>query len=135
MKEIKIFEEMIEKLGEIGNIEDKTERSKAYHELENSIPEDKLRVFHFYAEAKDRRNDYLDVDDWSDDRVAELLEQFRKCGIDKITVSSSWSGCPSLMYEFVKNGCTIEGMVEINLRTKNWETGEFDKKPAFLLAI
>lgn len=137
MKEIRIFEETLEKLKATYELDDRAEREAEREKIYADLGKDPnaTRVFRFYAEAKERENDFIDIDDWDDKKVPELLEQLRSFGIEQITISSTWSGTVGLVWTFVQNRCHLEGMRNINSCHKDWETGKFEQKPAFLLTI
>ena len=135
MKEIKEFEDVLDRIKATRFIENEDERNAAFGEIFAALEPCKQRVFEFYAEAKERENDLIDINVWSAGNVPMLLEELRGCGITHITVSSSWSGLPELMWAFVENDCTVMGMVQINRYYRDWKAGKFPKMPAFLVKI
>lgn len=98
MKEIRLFEETLEKLKAAYELDDRAEREAEREKIYADLGKDPnaTRVFRFYAEAKERENDFIDIDDWDDKKVPELLEQLRSFGIEQITISSTWSGTVGL---------------------------------------
>lgn len=135
MKRIEEFEAILSKMDTARLIENIDERESVRDKLYDSIADEKKRVFRLYANAQERENDLIDIDDWDAKNVPMLLKELRGCAIAHITVSSSWSGLPDLMWAFVENGCAVLGMIQINQRRRDWETGKFPKMPAFLVRI
>ena len=136
MKEIKMFEVALARLDEYKKVKDTEEGDKIYNEVYDSLAGYKCTLFNKYVAAKERGNEFIDLPECPcEDAIPEFVDCIRECGIDRITISSGWSGLVERMWIFVQCGCEIEGMVEVNSFGKNYETGEYEKMPAFLLAM
>lgn len=119
-------------------------KNKTYNEeIENiraSISkEDKkffeLGIYIMYTKAKKVGNNLIDIADWDSSTITKVIEAMRELGITQITVSSTWSGTTEMLWDLNAIGCKIAGMVQVNGECKDWETGEYNKRPAFLLNI
>ena len=131
-----MFEDALAKLEEYKKVRDTEEGDKIYDEVYDSLEGYKCELFNKYVAARDRGNEFIDFNDCPCEQdIPSLVECIRECGIDRITISSGWSGLVERMWVFVRCGCRIEGMVEINSFGKNYATGEHEKMPAFLLAV
>ena len=94
------------------------------------------RTYALYESAKDRGNEHIDISECYEYRnEAALIADFRECGIDTFTFSSSWSSAVESAWAFIQNGCTLMGMVEINAKTKNWEGNAYEKRHAYLFKV
>lgn len=75
---------------------------------------------------------------WEKD-IDEIVETCRKEKIGTITISSGYSSLTTTLWEFVKRGCTIEGMklVPQPYTEYNWETKEEvrPQTPAIVIKI
>ncbi len=80
-------------------------------------------------------NELIDIKDWESSTIIEVVEAMRELGITKITVSSTWSGTTEMIWMLNEIGCSIAGMVQVKGECKDWETGEYENRPAFLLNI
>ena len=95
-----------------------------------------VSMFRLLSDAKNAGNDRIDLSLPSDYKnVKELVKQFKDYGFTEFTFSSTWSGAVETAYEFVKNGCILCGMVEINSMYKSAFSDEPEKKPAYLFKI
>ena len=136
MKEIKMFEEALTRLEDYRKVKDTDEGDKIYNEVYNSLEGFSCSLFNKYCVAKERGNEFIDLPECPcEDAIPELVACIRECGIDHITISSGWSGLVERMWVFVQCGCRLEGMLEVNSFDKNFDTGEYKKMPAFLLAV
>ncbi len=137
MKKIKFFEDAIAREEAIKMLpKGSEEQNKAYDEFYDSLDGWKCGLLNKYCEAIKRENQFIDFDDCpNSEEVLKLVTELKECGVEQITISSGWSHLPERMWAFCQNGCKIEGMVEINDRSKDWKTGEFPKHPAFLLTV
>ena len=94
------------------------------------------RIFDLYESAMDRGNEHIDISECYEYRnEAALITDFRECGIDTFTFSSSWSSAVESAWTFVKAGCTLMGMVEINSKTRNWDGDGYEKSHAYLFKV
>ncbi|MCD8216025.1 MAG: hypothetical protein LUC97_10365 [Clostridiales bacterium] len=118
---------------------EKAEIRKAHDSLWKEITakgEDYTKLYKLYSETKERENDYIDLSDviW-DKEVKPLLDSFRKFGISKFTFSSTWSSAVETAWLFQKNGCKLEGLVEINGRHKDFMSKEYEKVHGYLFSL
>ena len=110
-----------------------------YQRLEESIERKGVTfatMYDLYKSARERGNEYIDISECYEYRnEAALIADFRECGIDTFTFSSSWSSAVESAWAFIQNGCTLMGMVEINAKTKNWEGDDYEKRHAYLFKV
>ena len=94
------------------------------------------RIWRDYETSRDCGNEYLDINDvvWDKD-VEALISCMRDNGIDHFTFSSTWSSAVETAWLFLQNGCTLEGLIEINSRHKDLFTGEREKAHGYLFRI
>ena len=93
-------------------------------------------MYDLYKSARERGNKHIDISECYEYRnEAALIADFRECGIDTFTFSSSWSSAVESAWAFIQNGCTLMGMVEINAKTKNWEGDAYEKRHAYLVKV
>ena len=112
---------------------------EAYHAWKDKAiaeGEDFWRVFQMYKNTKERGNEYIDLHDniWDKD-VPTLIERLRKAGIQKFTFSSTWSSTVETAWLFLKNGCKLEGMAEINGTCTAIFSDEYERVPAYVFSI
>lgn len=102
----------------------------------NANGSDYANIYSLYEDAQERGNEFIDLSDviW-DDKVEGLIESFRKYGIERFTFSSTWSSAVETAWLFIRNGCRLEGMTEINGHTKKFLSDEYEKKPAYLFSV
>ena len=94
------------------------------------------RLYELYADARERGNDYIDLSeiyDYKDE--AQLIADMREYGIEAFTFSSSWTQALESAWLFTQNGCTLEGMVEINDRCKVILSDEYEKRHALMFRV
>ena len=93
------------------------------------------QVFRMAMDSLEKGNDLIDLHDtiW-DQNVPTLIENLRKCGIDRFTFSSTWSSAVKTAWLFLQNGCTQEGMTEIHTGYHPYG-GEEEMAPAFIFTI
>lgn len=89
-----------------------------------------------YRESLELKQKYLDFHRtiWERD-IPDIIKQMRADGKRKFTVSSTTSGMTETIQEFIKNGCRLSGMTTVKSHATNWQTGENDIIPAFLLTL
>ena len=94
------------------------------------------KVYRLYESAAERGNEYIDLNDviWDKD-VEALIVSLRENGMEHFTFSATWSSTVETSWLFLKNGCTLEGMVEINGQSKAFGSEEYEKIPAYLFAV
>lgn len=122
-----------------GSEEGKETARKAYQELEEQIAargNTYARIYRLYSEAKERGNEYIDLNDtiW-EDKVKPLIDSLREYGIEKFTFSSTWSSAVEIAWLFTQNGCRLEGLVEINSQYKETWGSEYKKAHGYLFSI
>lgn len=122
-----------------GNREGQEKARDAYRRLEERILEKGEaygRVYRLYCEAQERGNEYIDLNAaiW-DDKVTLLIGSLREYGIEKFTFSSGWSSAVETAWLFTKNGCHLEGIVEINGPHKAFMSDEYEKAHGYLFAV
>ena len=59
----------------------------------------------------------------------------REYGIEAFAFSSSWTQALESAWLFTQNGCTLEGMVEINDRCKAILSDEYEKRHALMFRV
>ena len=94
------------------------------------------RLYELYADARERGNDYIDLSeiyDYKDE--AQLIADMREYGIEAFTFSPSWTQALESAWLFTQNGCTLEGMVEINDRCKVILSDEYEKRHALMFRV
>ena len=93
-----------------------------------------------YHTSKQLGSDDLVLDDvkWTKE-VAPIVKECREYGIKQIAFTSTWSGAINTIWEFVQNGCTVEGMREVTIdrQTIDPKTNQIiqEKAPAFIIKI
>lgn len=136
MEQVKFFEDAIKQIEAIEQMPKCKAKEQAEDEFYNSLPGWKSTLFNKYYDARNRKNHFIDFDDCpSEKEIASLVACLRECEAQHITVSSGWSSLVERMWAFCQAGCKLEGMVKINCKSKDWETGEYDTQPAFLLSV
>ena len=118
---------------------DKESARAIYHEATDAIEAlggIACRIWREYEVSRDRGTTYLDINDvvWDKD-VEGLISCMRDTGIDHFTFSSGWSSAVETAWLFQKNGCRLEGLIEINSHHKDIFTGEQEKAHAYLFSI
>lgn len=103
-------------------------------ELENK-GEIALWVWRNYEISRKNGNEMLDISEvlW-DNKVAGLIECLRDCGITAFTFSSTWSSAVETAWLFTKEGCTLEGIIEIK-GNKNFLTRKQEMKHGYLFKV
>lgn len=98
--------------------------------------DDYWRLYELYARARNVGNDYIDFNDviWDKD-VPAKIESLRKYGIEMFTFSSGWSSAVETAWLFLQNGCTLEGMTEINSQHKKIFTNEYERIPTYIFKV
>ena len=92
--------------------------------------------YRLYEEAVERGNEHIDLNEviWDKD-VESLIQLLRENGVEYFTFSSTWSSAVEIAWLFTQNGCTLEGLVEVNSPYTNTFTGEREKAHGYLFAI
>lgn len=112
---------------------------KSYKQLSERIEKQGAgyaKVYRLYQEAVDCGNEYIDLNDvvWEKDAAA-LIQSFRENGVEHFTFSSTWSSAVETAWLFAENGCTLEGLLQINSPHKAFGSEEYEKVPAYLFAV
>jgi len=92
-------------------------------------------IYRTYAEARRNGNDNIDFHDviW-DKEVPGLIATLRQLGIEKFTFSSGWSSAVETAWLFQQNGCSLQGLVEVN-GNKDCFTGDHEKRHGYLFSL
>ena len=136
MEQVRFFEYAIERLEAIKRMPNDKTKEQAEDEFYDSLNGWKYELFNKYYDAKCRGNQFIDFDDCPNEKeISSLIDCLKECKVQYITISSGWSSLVEKMWIFCQAGCKLEGMVKINGKSKDWETGKHDTKPAFLLSI
>ena len=109
----------------------------AYQELVKEVQaeeEDFGNMMRLYSEMKRQGNSRLDLSDpyWNPE---EIIRIFRAFGVKEFTFSSTWSSAIQEAWAFTQLGCTLEGMIEVHGSNRDFQTGEYEKVPAFLFSL
>ena len=94
------------------------------------------KLYELYARAKNVGNEYIDFSDviWDKD-VPAKIDGLREYGIERFTFSSTWSSSVETAWLFLQNGCTLEGMTEINSQHRKIFTEEYERIPAYIFKV
>lgn len=89
-----------------------------------------------YFAALESGNELPDFNEviWEDD-IEAILDDCRRFGFQQFTISSTFSSLTQTIAEFIRLGCRLEGMTEVNARYNDWRTGKKEIRPAFLLSL
>ncbi len=94
------------------------------------------RLYKLHEEAWERGNGYIDLNNYiGEESVKELIDSFREYGIKAFTFSSGWSGANETAWLFLQNGCSLEGLVEINSQHKEFMSEEYEKAHGYLFRV
>ena len=136
------FEELYTKVEEARKLYKAGEREKArikYRKIEKTLTEQKIEfrtIWAMYYKAKENKNQYIDFnEDIRNSEVEYLVKTLRDNGIKKFTFSSGGCGAVKTAWLFTKNGCILEGLIQINSSFENFKTGEKIKIPAYLFKV
>ena len=53
----------------------------------------------------------------------------------EFTFSSTWSSAIQVSWAFTQLGCTLKGMTEVHGTKRDFQTGEYEKVPAFIFSL
>ncbi|MDY4578723.1 MAG: hypothetical protein SO471_12395 [Anaerobutyricum hallii] len=94
-----------------------------------------------YFYSLEAGNDLINFDEviWDRD-IDEILENCRRFGIERFTISSTFSSLITTIAELQKRGCKLEGLIEINSRFDDWKAGlegerRKERIPAFKISL
>lgn len=101
---------------------------------------DELKINHTlywaYMTARETGNDLIDFNEviWDYD-IQPIVEECRALGIEKFTISSTFSSLIPTLAEFEKQGCKMEGLTQVKSRHTDWQTGKRAEIPAILMSL
>ncbi len=94
------------------------------------------KIYNYYEDARTVGNKYIDIHDTiNDDEIKELVAEMRALGIDHFTFSSGWTKAVETAWLFQQNGCSVDGIVEVNTRYKAFMSTEWEKAHGFLFKV
>ena len=147
MSEVKMmktnrFEELYCKVQELRKLYNEGEKEKAqqsYSELKETIKSEEngfRKIWTMYEKARENQNMYIDFNEviW-DNEIQSIIKILRDNGIEKFTFSSTWTSAVKTAWLFTQNGCTLEGLTEINEGYEDFITGKMKKAPAYLFKL
>ena len=140
IEEYKELQEIRKACDQVRTDEERLEARKVYARFKKRIITEKgteyAKAFRLFTEAWDKGNNYIDFNDTlKDEEVPKFVETLRSLGFRKFTFSSSWSGAVETAWAFIKNGCLLEGMIEINGEPRDIFSDEYEKIHAFLFNL
>ena len=112
---------------------------KLYHEVGDKIEElgqDACSIYRQYQISRDSGNERLNLYDviW-ENSVENFVRIMRENGVEEFTFSSTWSSAIEIAWLFQKNGCQLEGLIEINSQYKQPFKDEYERVPAYLFRV
>lgn len=109
----------------------------AYQELVKEVRvegKDFGDMMRLYSEMKQQGNSRLDLSG-TYRKPEEVIRIFREFGVKEFTFSSTWSSAIQTSWAFTQLGCTLKGMTEVHGTKRDFQTGEYEKVPAFLFSF
>ena len=91
-------------------------------------------MMRLYSEMKQQGNSRLDLSGIYR-KPEEVIRIFREFGVKEFTFSSTWSSAIQTSWAFTQLGCTLKGMTEVHGTKRDFQTGEYEKVPAFLFSL
>lgn len=91
-------------------------------------------MMRLYSEMKQQGNSRLDLSG-TYRKPEEVIRIFRDFGVKEFTFSSTWSSAIQVSWAFTQLGCTLKGMTEVHGSKRDFQTGEYEKVPAFLFSL
>jgi hypothetical protein len=91
-------------------------------------------MMRLYSEMKQQGNSRLDLSGTYRE-PEEIIRIFRDFGVKEFTFSSTWSSAIQVSWAFTQLGCTLKGMTEVHGTKRDFQTGEYEKVPAFLFSL
>lgn len=90
-----------------------------------------------YINARENsENSLLDFNEVIWDRDIEaIVKHCKEFNIKTFTVSSAMSNLIETLAEFEKHGCAMAGLVKVNARYTDWQTGKKKVIPAILMTV
>ena len=119
--------------------ETKKATQKAYREFQEDLEEKEpayTRFFRDYEDAQERGNACIDFSEciWEKE-IPQMVADLKRFGITEFTLSSTYSSIVKTAWIFQQNGCSFEGMEEIKGHCRDFETGDYEKVPAFKFKV
>ena len=91
-------------------------------------------MMRLYSEMKQQGNSRIDLSGIYR-KPEEVIRIFREFGVKEFTFSSTWSSAIQVSWAFTQMGCTLKGMTEVHGSKRDFQTGEYEKVPAFLFSL
>ena len=91
-------------------------------------------MMRLYSEMKQQGNSRIDLSGIYR-KPEEVIRIFREFGVAEFTFSSTWSSAIQVSWAFTQMGCTLKGMTEVHGSKRDFQTGEYEKVPAFLFSL
>ena len=91
-------------------------------------------MMRLYSEMKQQGNSRLDLSG-TYRKPEEVIRIFRDFGVTEFTFSSTWSSAIQTSWAFTQLGCTLKGMTEVHGTKRDFQTGEYEKVPAYVFEI
>ena len=138
-EDFKKAQELLKSIKEADTEEAKKAAQKAYRDFLEALDEKEsayTRFFRDYQDAQERGNACIDFSEciWEKE-IPQMVKDLKAYGITEFTLSSTFSGIVKTAWIFQQNGCSLEGMEEIKGRCRDFETGDYEKVPAFKFKI
>ena len=138
-EDFKKAQELRKDIKEAETEEAKKAAQKAYREFREELEEKEpayTRFFRDYEDAQERGNACIDFSEciWEKE-IPQMVADLKRFGITEFTLSSTYSSIVKTAWFFEQNGCNLEGMEEINGHSRDFETGDYEKVPAFKFRI
>ena len=116
-----------------------------YEELAKQKDKDKLTgisrdLYWGYFESKNAGADEINLNEiHRENEIEQIIKECHEYGIERITISSTYSGALTDVWEFVKRGCKVEGMkmVPLDSESYDYDAGKYVQrsKPALIIKI
>ena len=89
-----------------------------------------------YRTSLDTGNDLIDFNEviWDHD-IKPIVDCLRSAGVTEFTISSTFSSLIETLAEFEKQGCRMQGLMQVKARYTDWRTGEQAIIPAIRMAL
>ena len=138
-EDFKKAQELRKAIKEADTEENKKAAQKAYRDFREGLEEKEpayTRFFRDYQDAQERGNACIDFSEciWEKE-IPQMVADLKAYGITEFTLSSTYSGIVKTAWIFQQNGCSLEGMEEIKGHCRDFETGDYEKVPAFKFRI
>ena len=91
-------------------------------------------MMRLYSEMKQQGNSRLDLSG-TYRKPEEVIRIFREFGVKEFTFSSTWSSAVETAWLFQKEGCSLEGLVEINSQHQAFMSNEYEKAHGYLFRV